>query len=736
MTTLLDRLFFKRVAPFIFNNNISGEIIGGLTSCLVAIAYGITFSSLIFSGHLRPWIGYGVESTFITMAVISAVMAARSSIPFVIAGPDGATSAVTATLLAAFLTKLDEVGEPDDLLAPTMILLALSTALTGVICWLIGIYRAANAIRFIPYPVIGGFLSATGLFLIDGGIKTVTNKSFTTLVTTSAIDASTSLKIASTCLLYLVMLIIQRLWKSPYAIPMVILSSIFVGNAILLISGISLEHAQSTGWFLHPPRDVNLIATWNLSDLANFPWNALPTLSGDIVAMVFVTTVTTLLNTNGIELIAKKDANLNREMETIGVANIVSSICGGYIGCTSINRTNLNFSTGARGRLSGFVLAIISFAILFNGTRFTNFIPNFVLGGLLLNLGVGLLYKWAVETKRILSLSEYCILIAVMLVILKWGFIAGVAIGVIIGCGTFAYGASKAKVIKFFFDASEYSSSLDRSSEEIQMLNYHKRQIQGFVLQSYLFFGSANSLYEFIKNIININQECRYLIFDFKLVNGIDSSAVHSFRQIKDLTQDRSITVVFSGIDEGQESALNSIISAEDLVIDDIDKALEFCENQVINRYILIDTNHEFISWLARDLNGRDIAERLSSLCERQEILKDEVVSRQGAQSDCMHFILSGRLGVLVQFDDKSFTRVRSLGRHTTVGEMGLLTGELRSATLKAEEDCVIYRLSKSEFEKIKISDPELCEALLTYIVSILSQRLRSSNATIAALQR
>ena len=121
---------------------------------------------------------------------------------------------------------------------------------------------------------------------------------------------------------------------------------------------------------------------------------------------------------------------------------------------------------------------------------------------------------------------------------------------------------------------------------------------------------------------------------------------------------------------------------------------------------------------------------------ERQEILKDEVVSRQGAQSDCMHFILSGRLGVLVQFDDKSFTRVRSLGRHTTVGEMGLLTGELRSATLKAEEDCVIYRLSKSEFERIKISDPELCEALLTYIVSILSQRLRSSNATIAALQR
>jgi SulP family sulfate permease len=43
-----------------------------------------------------------------------------------------------------------------------MIAVALATALTGVLLFCLGLARAGGAIRFIPYPVIGGFLSATG----------------------------------------------------------------------------------------------------------------------------------------------------------------------------------------------------------------------------------------------------------------------------------------------------------------------------------------------------------------------------------------------------------------------------------------------------------------------------------------------------------------------------------------------------------------------------------------------
>ena len=106
-------------------------------------------------------------------------------------------------------------------------------------------------------------------------------------------------------------------------------------------------------------------------------------------------------------------------------------------------------------------------------------------------------------------------------------------IGVIIGCTTFAVSASRINAIKFSFDGSEYRSTLDRGPEELAILAANGHEIQGMSLQSYIFFGSANRLYEQVKALFAKRPETRFLVFDFRLVTGIDSSAMHSFTQIK-----------------------------------------------------------------------------------------------------------------------------------------------------------------------------------------------------------
>jgi len=68
-----------------------------------------------------------------TTAIAASFVAARSSLPFAIAAPDGATAALTATLAAKVAQRLIEMGPPDDLLAPVMIVLALATLLTGIL---------------------------------------------------------------------------------------------------------------------------------------------------------------------------------------------------------------------------------------------------------------------------------------------------------------------------------------------------------------------------------------------------------------------------------------------------------------------------------------------------------------------------------------------------------------------------------------------------------------------------
>ena len=100
------------------------------------------------------------------------------------------------------------------------------------------------------------------------------------------------------------------------------------------------------------------------------------------------------------------------------------------------------------------------------------------------------------QSRRRLSLTEYLSLLVIIVIIVQWGFIAGILIGVVIGCATFALSASRINSIKFSFDGSEYRSSLDRSRDDQAVLSAHGGKIQGLNLQSYLFFGSANRLYQ------------------------------------------------------------------------------------------------------------------------------------------------------------------------------------------------------------------------------------------------
>src|SRR5262249_32032971 len=191
----------------------------------------------------------------------------------------------------------------------------------------------------------------------------------------------------------------------------------------------------------------------------------------------------------------------------------------------------LNYEVGGRGRLSGLMVAAISGLVL-AGSGFLAYVPKFVLGGLLLYSGLYLLHRWLFDSWRYLSRVEYPLPVASAMIIIEWGFIAGVLIGIVVGLATFALSVSRVHAIKFSFDGSEYHSSLDRRPDELVLLTEYGREIQGMFLHSYLFFGSANRLYQHVKALLAA-QKCRFLLFDVRLVTGIDSSATFSFTQAR-----------------------------------------------------------------------------------------------------------------------------------------------------------------------------------------------------------
>ncbi len=271
----------------------------------------------------------------------------------------------------------------------------------------------------------------------------------------------------------------------------------------------------------------------------------------------------------------------------LGLANVVIAALGGYVSCTSFSRSMLVRTAGATSRIGGLTVAAISAAVLVADPAFLGYVPKYIIGGLLFYLGAGLVYQWLVQSSRRLSPVEYLSLLVIAALIIYAGFIAGVLIGIVIGCATFALSASRVSAIKFSFDGSEYRSSLDRGPYELSLLANHGREIQGMTLQSYLFFGSANRLYEHVKALLAAQPNCHFLLFDFRLVTGIDSSATHSFAQIKQIADASGAHLVLVNLTVELERAFHAarFISDGVMVVSDLDRALELCEQSIIETH-------------------------------------------------------------------------------------------------------------------------------------------------------
>ena len=454
---------------------------------------------------------------------------------------------------------------------------------------------------------------------------------------------------------------------------------------------------------------------------------------------MFVTAISMLLNTTGIEVATRREADLDRDLNTLGVANLLSAALGGYVSCVSLSRSTLNHAAGATGRLAGVTMAAIVAAMLLVNPSFLAYVPKFVLGGLLLYLGLDLLYRWLVVSRTRLSIVEYASLVAIVLIIVKWDFIAGVFVGVVIGCATFALSAGRVNAIKFSFDGLAYRSSLDRGPSELALLAAHGRELQGMSLQSYLFFGTANRLYQHVKELLASNGDCRFLVFDFGNVTGINSSSTHSFTQIKQAADAVRSQLVLVNLSRELEKAFRDIrfLTDDIRVATDLDYALEECENDIIEAHRVEDSEAATLrGWLTVALGGIEQADALARHCRRIEVNAGEIIARQGASSDSMHFILEGRVGIMVDMGSGRFVRVRSLGRHTTIGEMGLITGQPRSATIEAEVNSVLYELSADAYENIKANNQALSQALFTYVIKVMAERLSFASRVIGVLKR
>ncbi len=117
------------------------------------------------------------------------------------------------------------------------------------------------------------------------------------------------------------------------------------------------------------------------------------------------------------------------------------------------------------------------------------------------------------------------------------------------------------------------------------------------------------------------------------------------------------------------------------------------------------------LDWL-RNMDNERIRE-LSDQCRHILFAKDDIIVHQGATGNSMYIIYKGGIRVLVEAEGQQDIEVAQKEKGEFFGELSLLTGEPRTASIKAREDCQVLVIDKESFSTLLLSDKQLLEQFL-----------------------
>ena len=220
---------------------------GGLAASLLSLAYCFSYGAFIFTGPLQPFLSQGVAAALITAAVTATIVALTSGFRSAIAGPDSNTTALLAAMMVILAPAMAAMA-PGQALALAMAALGSATLLTGLALFLLGWRRLGKLVRFIPYPVVAGFLAATGWLMLSGAVSMTTGVTLSWQTLPVLGERHALIVLATTVLWAAALWYLTTRWKYPLMLPLALLAAIIGTHAVLALL----------------PLPDDLVATWGL----------------------------------------------------------------------------------------------------------------------------------------------------------------------------------------------------------------------------------------------------------------------------------------------------------------------------------------------------------------------------------------------------------------------------------------------------------------------------------------
>ncbi len=717
----------------------TGRTLSGALVALETVAIVLTLGLLAFA-PLGVYAPLGIATAFAAVIAGGLVFALLGSSASPSAGPTSATALILAGLVAQLAqdSRLDFHSASG--LALLLALTASSVVLMGLFQILMGLAGLGRLARFVPQPVLAGFMNGVALLILISQIPILLGLPAVSRLTdlpdlSQAHPLALMVGLATAGMVWLVS------WKWSRA------SSTLAGLAggcalfavlLALFPGVHLGDVIG-------PLPQGLVRPDALLPLADSGVWSLLLDHGKAVfltaaVLAVIGSLESLLVALATDQHASSQHDPRRELLALGAANMVSGLCAGLPLVLSSTRCVMLLKKGAVGR--GPALAsVIAFLVIFAiGGPLLALLPKVVLAGMMVTIAVALSDRWTrqllrqwLSGERSTDLRHSLAVVALVgLVTVVFGFFAAVAFGVLLAMLIFI-SAMNSSLLRGRFTALERPSRRIYGSAQARLLQAERHRVVLIELEGALFFGSAERLNTEVNTLA---PDCRCLVLDLSRVSMIDASGSMLLQQLSTQLESRAVALMLAGVSadnaRGKRLRIFGCFPASQPGggradwWPDADRAIEAAE-QMLLAEAGIDAAEMAVdladATLMRTLSARQLA-TVRARMQTQNLRAGDYLFHQGDAGDRLFVLTRGSVSI-IGGNGPVRQRFVSFSPGVMMGEISMLDGAGRSADAIADTDAVVWTLTREAFDALIMSDPMLGERLTRNIAIHLSELLR-----------
>jgi sulfate permease, SulP family len=726
-----------------------GDLWGGLAAMLVALPSSIGFGILVYSTLGSQYVGAGALAGIMGAAALGLVTSIIGRTGGLISAPCAPAAAVLSSFVTGLLASNGHGIDPSaiiPLMALTIFLAAGFQILYGVIGW-------GKLIKFVPYPVVSGYLSGVGVLIIIGQLpKLFAMPKGTTLLHGLISPGLWSMQgLAVGLATIFAMLITQRINKKApapifglmggmlayFIFAMFTPSLLQVADNPLVIGPI---HASGAFWGNVAERVTSLFSF----DLASIKLIIIPAITLSVLL-----SLDTLKTCVVLDVLTHGRHKSDQELIGQGLGNLTSFLTGGIPGSGTMGPTLVNVTSGGNTYRSGIIEGILVVLTLLLLSHVVAWVPISSLAGILLVIAWRML-DWRSMVRLLRSRAgrfDLAVIAGVVLVAVFFDLIAASLVGVALAILLFIRDLIHGSVMHMKKGLDEISSKTMRLDAEREILKRHGSMALLCELEGNLFFGTTDQLFSQLGDDLRTR---RFILLDMRRVLSMDFTAAHLFEQMQAQLEERGGRLLFAGMPSSLHDSrdfkrylaqLGIVREGSDgiMIFQTLDSALEWMEDRILQEYNVIKKGDgpplELKDFdLFRELNDDQI-KALSDLVSTVSLQAGQRIFSEGDPGDELFLVRKGSVRVLLPLKGATFHHLATVERGDFFGEVSFLDHSPRSTNVEAKALTELYGISRSRFNEQSRSDSVFGVLVFARLALTLAKRLRHTDAEVQALE-